>query len=110
MQKSSGQSSGRTSGVVVRDDPGAHRYAAWLDGRVAGFITYETADRLVTLTHTEVPSEFEGRGVGSALVRASLDEIRASGREVVPVCPFVRSWIDRNPEYADLVHQGSASG
>ena len=95
--------------VVVRDDPPRQRYEAWLDGRVAGFVAYETAGGLVMLTHTEVDPAFEGRGVGSALVRAVLDEIRESGREVVPLCPFVKAWIGRNPAYADLVHQGTPS-
>ena len=95
--------------VVVRDDPGAQRYVARLDGRVAGFVAYETDDGLVMLTHTEVDPGFEGRGVGSALVRAALDEIRDSGRQVVPLCPFVKAWIGRNPTYASLVHQGTTS-
>ena len=57
----------------------------------------------VVFTHTEV--EIEGSGLGSALVRAALDDVRAAGGTVVPQCSFVRGWIDRHPEYRDLVAQ-----
>ena len=54
-------------------------------------------------THTEVFPAFEGRGVGTALARGALDDVRASGRTLVARCPFIRSYIERQPEYADLV-------
>jgi uncharacterized protein len=50
--------------------------------------------------------QFEGHGVGSALARSALDEVRAKGeRDVVPVCPFIHGWIDDHPEYGDLVRR-----
>jgi predicted GNAT family acetyltransferase len=42
-------------------------------------------------------------GLGSRLVRAALDDVRSQGGRVVPLCPFVRGWIERHPDYADLV-------
>jgi hypothetical protein len=54
-------------------------------------------------THTVVLPAFEGRGVGSALARGALDDVRASGRTLVAQCPFIRGYIERQPEYADLV-------
>ena len=57
----------------------------------------------IVLVHTEVDEELEGTGVGSRLVRGTLDDIRSRGLGVVPVCPFVRSFIGRHHEYADLV-------
>ena len=51
----------------------------------------------------EVDDAFEGQGVGSALARTALDDVRASGRSAVPKCPFIRGWIDKHPDYADLV-------
>ena len=54
-------------------------------------------------THTEVDDRFEGQGVGSALARFALDDVRAEGtRRVVPRCPFIKGWIDKHPDYADL--------
>src|SRR5262245_36484537 len=76
-------------------------------GAVAGFADYKVQDGLVVLTHTEVDPAFEGHGVGSMLVRAALDDVREQGRRAVPVCPFVRGWIDRHPDYEDLVKPGS---
>jgi predicted GNAT family acetyltransferase len=95
------------SDVEVRNNPAENRYEAWLDGSLAGVAAYEPREDAVVFTHTEVDDRFEGRGVGSALVRGALDDVRAKGdREVVPLCPFVKSWIDKHPEYQDLLPRG----
>ena len=92
------------SDVQVSDNPDRSRFEAHLDGELAGFADYETADGLVTLTHTEVFDAFEGRGVGSDLARGALDAVRADGgRKVLPRCPFIRSWIEEHADYQDLV-------
>ena len=60
-------------------------------------------------THTEVDPKFEGKGVGSALARFALDDVRAAGtRRVLPLCPFIKGWIGKHPDYADLVRGASA--
>ncbi len=64
---------------------------------------YRLRGDAIILTHTEVPSAFEGKGVGSALAKAALDHAREEGLTVVPLCPFIASYIKRHPEYADLV-------
>jgi predicted GNAT family acetyltransferase len=88
---------------VVRNEQ-RHRYEALLDGEVAGFMTYRVGDGTIELVHTEVDDTFEGEGVGSTLVRDVLDGIRREGdRGVIPSCPFVAEWIERHPDYADLV-------
>ena len=89
--------------VTVRDDAEENRFEAVDEsGVVAGFAAYRRyADRIV-FTHTVVEDAYEGRGVGSTLVRAALDAVRYEGVRVVPQCPFVRSYIERHPEYADL--------
>lgn len=85
--------------------PDQHRYEARLGGVLAGFSEYElTGDDLIVFTHTKVDDAFEGRGVGGALARFALDDVRATGaRRVVPRCPFIRSWIEKHPGYQDLV-------
>ena len=88
---------------VVRDEPRELRYEALVDGRVAGIIRYRVEPGALVLVHTEVDEELEGTGVASRLVRGALDDIRSRGLGIVPVCPFVRSFIGRHPEYADLV-------
>ena len=73
------------------------------DGRLAGIAQYATRPGVVEFTHTEVDDQFEGHGIGSKLVRAALDEVRASGDRVIPTCPFFKSWIEKHEDYADLV-------
>ncbi|MFD6290283.1 GNAT family N-acetyltransferase [Streptomyces sp. NPDC060205] len=93
--------------VEVSDAPEAQRYEARLDGasEVAGYAQYIRTTELIAFVHTEVSPECEGKGVGSALVRASLDEARAAGLRVLATCPFYAGWIARHPEYGDLLYQ-----
>ena len=91
------------SDVAVTNNPDKSRYEAMIDGQLAGFVEYRATEGVVTLPHTEVDSAFEGKGVGSALARGALDDIRSSGRQVEPVCPFIKSWIDKHPDYRSLV-------
>ena len=88
----------------VTDAPERRRYEARIDGELAGIAEYRASDRVVTFVHTEVMSAFEGKGVGSALVRAALDDVRAHGRKVRAVCPFVKGYVEKHSdEYADLL-------
>jgi predicted GNAT family acetyltransferase len=90
--------------VSVRDNPDESRFEAYVDGRLAGFSAYQVSDGVITFTHTEVNDSFEGQGVGSTLVRAALDQVRAdTALRVRPLCPFVRDWIDSHPDYQDLL-------
>ena len=73
------------------------------DGRLAGIAQYTTRPGVVEFIHTEVDDQFEGHGIGSRLVRAALDDVRAAGDRVVPTCPFFKSWIEKHEDYADLV-------
>jgi predicted GNAT family acetyltransferase len=87
---------------VVEAEP-RQRYEAHVDGALAGFAEYRRRDGRTVFTHTEVDDEFEGQGVGGALARAALDDVRARGELAVPVCPFIDEWIRRHPDYGDLV-------
>lgn len=89
--------------LVVRDNPAELRYEAVRDGQLVGLIRYRTEPGVVVLVHTEVDEAVEGTGVGSRLVRGALDDIRARGLRLVPVCPFVGAYLRRHPDYADLV-------
>jgi uncharacterized protein len=88
---------------VVTDVPERHRFEITGDGTRAGLVAYRTAPGRITFTHTEIGDAFEGRGLGSTLIRAALDAARERGLAVRPVCPFVRSYIARHPDYVDLV-------
>ncbi|ETK31116.1 GNAT family N-acetyltransferase [Microbispora sp. ATCC PTA-5024] len=87
----------------IADNPGKSRYEITVDGRLAGFAQYKLRGDTIVFTHTEIGEEFEGKGLGSALVRTALDGARDAGLTVAPLCPFVSAYIKRHQEYADLV-------
>ena len=96
---------GAMTDVEIRHEESESRYAAYVDGVLAGGAYYELDDHRIVFTHTEVDDAFEGKGVGSALARGALDDVREhSSRRVVPRCPFIKGWIERHPDYDDLVH------
>jgi len=86
----------------VRHNPAEYRYELHTDAGAA-LALYRLADGVMTFTHTEVPMALRGRGIGSQMMRGVLDDVRARGMKVVPRCPFVADYIDRNPQYADLL-------
>jgi uncharacterized protein len=93
--------------ATVRDNPDRLRYQLLVDGEVVGEILYRRNDDAIALVHTEVSPALEGRGLASTLVAGALDDLRARRMHVVPICPFVRAYVRRHPEYADLVVRDS---
>jgi predicted GNAT family acetyltransferase len=87
---------------TIRNNPALSRYELDADG-YTGVAYYRLADGVMTLNHTEVPPEAQGRGIASRLVHAVLEEARRLGYRVVPRCPFVGQFIARHPEFADLI-------
>jgi uncharacterized protein len=90
-----------TMAYEVVDNPERQRFELSLDGHTA-FATYRLSGDTFIVPHTEVPREFEGRGIGSALVKGMLDTIRARGQKIRPLCSFVAGYMQRHPEYDDL--------
>lgn len=80
------------------------RFEAFGGGQLMGYIDYTIEDDVMEMPHTKVFPEFEGQGVGSALVRQTLDIVRAMEQDytVKPTCPFIDVWMKRHPEYEDL--------
>lgn len=76
------------------------------DGEQTASLTFRVRDTTLVLIHTEVPPPLRGRKVGIALTRAALEYARGRGLTVRPLCPFVKGYIDRHPEYQDLVDGG----
>ena len=91
------------SDLQVVDNPAKRRYEAVIDGAVAGYVFYQERPGSLVLIHTEVGEEWEGQGVGSRLIAGALDDIRARGLSVTPVCRFAAAYIERHAEYGDLV-------
>ena len=92
------------SEITVTRNESDSRFEARRDGELLGYISYEVEGDVIDLPHTKVFPEYEGQGVGSALVRQTLDQIRAIGDlRVKPTCPFIDIWIKRHKDYHDLL-------
>ena len=87
----------------VTDNTEQHRFEITAGGDLAGYAEYVPRDGGIEFTHTVVDDAFEGQGIGGTLVKAALDQARERGLTVTPTCAFVRSYIERHPDYADLV-------
>ena len=86
----------------VRDNIGAHRFELVVD-RHLSFSEYTLDGDVITFTHTIVPPSLEGKGVGSRLISGALAQVRERGLKVRPVCEFVKAYIERHPEWQDLL-------
>jgi predicted GNAT family acetyltransferase len=89
--------------VLVTDNPPESQYEAHLNGELAGSLMYRKRPGGLVLLHTEVAEGFEGHGVGGRLVAGALDDVRERGLTVTVYCRFANAYIQRYPEYADLV-------
>jgi hypothetical protein len=87
------------------DNASKKRYEALVDGSTA-LIEYIKAQDKIYLTHTEVPTALEGKGIGSALVLKVLKDIERQNLTLVPLCPFVALYLKRHPEWKKLVMKG----
>jgi len=81
------------------------QFETTVDGQVA-WIEYNKMDDRVFLTHTEVPEQLNGKGVGSLLTKKALDDIENNNLKVVPACSFVKSYIRKNPSYRRILAPG----
>jgi uncharacterized protein len=86
----------------VRNNEAESRYELEVEGELALAAYRLSGDRIV-FTHTEVPTALEGKGIGSKLVKAALDDVRAKGLKVVPACAFVKHYMETHPETGDLL-------
>lgn len=86
----------------IRDNAARSRFELEADG-VTVFMNYRLAGNVISLDHTETPVAARGRRLASRLTKGVLDEMRSRGLKIVPRCPFVRAYVERHPEYRDLV-------
>jgi predicted GNAT family acetyltransferase len=87
---------------TVRNNTALNRFELDLNGKTAAAY-YTLSPGVITFTHTEVPQEMSGHGIGSQLVRSALESARAQGLKVVPKCPFVSAYMAKHPEFNDLL-------
>jgi predicted GNAT family acetyltransferase len=91
--------------MEVRHDEEGRRFVTDVDGREAT-LSYSMPDaETLDLEHTEVPSQAEGKGVGSALVRYACEYARKNEMKVIPTCAFVNTWLERHDDYGDVIRQ-----
>jgi predicted GNAT family acetyltransferase len=86
----------------IVNNPAHHRYELAVDDHLAATY-YKIDDGIITFIHTEVPAELGGRGIASKLIQGALDQVRADGLKVIAQCPFVKAFIEKHPDYADLL-------
>ena len=94
---------GQAPDFVVSDNPDRHRFEIDLGDGTLAIAVYMLAPGKITFTHTEVPREHGGKGLGTLLIRTALDSARKRGLRVVPVCPFFAAYMRKHAEVQDLV-------
>lgn len=78
-------------------------YVVRVDGAVAQMTYSRAGETMIIIDHTEVPDAMRGRSVGQALVRRAVEDARAEGRSIVPLCPFAKAQFSRHPEWHDVL-------
>ncbi len=89
--------------LSIVDAADAHRYEARSDGELVGVIEYGMKPGKIALIHTEVAPDHEGHGIAGKLARFALEDARRRSLRVIPACPYVRAFLERHPEFADVV-------
>jgi hypothetical protein len=97
-----------SSSLNVERDESRHRFEIRSGDERAVLVYRDAADGALVLIHTEVPAGLQGRGLGGQLAQAAFEYARSAGRKVVVVCPYVKAWLDRHPEYGELLATRSA--
>ena len=87
---------------MVTNNRAEGQYELIVDGHKA-LAAYRLDGRQVSFTHTEVPEELEGLGVGTRLIAGALEQVREEGLKIVPLCSFVRHYVETHPDVQDLV-------
>jgi predicted GNAT family acetyltransferase len=89
--------------VDIENNEARSRWEVTDGGLVIAFAAYKSRPDKITFTHTEVDPDYEGKGIGSRLARTALDDAVARGLRIGVYCPFIRSYVERHPEYAQHV-------
>lgn len=89
--------------IEREEGPSKGRYSVRLDGAEAELTYSRAGDALIIIDHTGVPDALRGRSVGQALVRRAVEDARAEGRSVLPLCTFAKAQIERHPDWQDVL-------
>lgn len=89
--------------TTVTENPERHRYEIYVDGELAGFTMFTLDGDVAIMPHTKIDPEYEGHGLATRLIGAALADLREREVTVVARCPFVREFLEKHPEYQDVV-------
>lgn len=101
MSKSEPNATGQN--IKITDDPVNRFYEITVDGTYAGLLVYELTGPRYSLVHTYIEPSFRGQGLATRLVRHVMDDLRAKGTTATNYCPVIDAFLDKHPEYGDLV-------
>ena len=88
--------------LVLKDNTDRKQFELSVEGFTAR-IEYMIMSNKIFLTHTEVPRELEGKGVGSKIVKLAFEEIEKRGLKLIPLCPFVAKYLTKHPEWKKIL-------
>jgi uncharacterized protein len=98
-----------TDKLTITDNPAGRRYEARIGEQLVGWVDYGRVRNRLVAIHTEVPPEFGGRGIGSALVKHVVADARSSGFSITPRCPLFVTWFERHPDDRDVLARRGAT-
>ncbi len=93
-----------TETILIENNTEKSQYEAKQNGKVIAFAEYRKVGQSLMFTHTEVSEELEGQGIGTQLIRFALEDTRNKSMTAIPMCPFVKVFIQRHKEFVDIVH------
>ncbi len=91
--------------VEREEGPGKGRYFVRIDGAEAEMTYSRAGEGMIIIDHTDVPDAMRGRSVGQAMVRHAVEDARAEGRRIIPLCPFAKAQIARHPDWQDVLER-----
>jgi len=89
--------------VKREDGPTGGRYLVTIDGHTAEMTYSKAGASRIIIDHTGVPDALRGKGAGQALVQRAVEDARAAGIKIIPLCPFAKAQIEKHPEWQDVL-------
>ncbi|WP_210462768.1 MULTISPECIES: GNAT family N-acetyltransferase [Rufibacter] len=86
----------------IKNNTAKHQFETTIEGKTA-LVSYKLKDNVMTVLHTEVPEELEGRGIAAALSKQVLEYLKKENMELIPLCPYMAAYLKKHPEYQSLV-------
>lgn len=89
--------------IQRQEDESKGRYHVIVDGHTAEMTYSRAGETMIIIDHTSVPDGLRGKGVGVALVQRGVEDARAEGKKILPLCPYAKAQIEKHPEWQDVL-------